>query len=111
MREKKDRRATPTYYVRFDTYWQGSPDRWAGPYDNRMDAEIAIDDAVHAPDTCAVMAGRTPSDIKRAIRIYGIYSKSQAERAGMRDLAADVPNIVGPRVPTSTDDLFDMEQS
>jgi hypothetical protein len=110
MRKIKDRRATPTYYVRFDTYWQGSPDRWAGPFDTRGEAQEAIDLAVDTPHTCAVLAGQTPGDIKHAVRVYGVSNKSQAERLGMRDHTHDTTNVVGMRVPTSTDDLFEIEQ-
>lgn len=102
-------RKAATYYVRLDTYWQGSRDRWCGPYVTREQAQAAIDVALNEPETKAVMSNRNPRDTRNAIRIYGVFSRSEAIRKGMRDERHEDSNVLGTRIPISTDDLFEME--
>jgi len=71
------------YYVRTDTFWQNSPDRWEGPFDTRVEAQEWIDEKLDGPENY-VMSGQSPRDIKTARRIFGIYSKTEARRLGLR---------------------------
>jgi len=103
-------RTPASYYVKFDTYWQHSPDRFAGPFASRDDAQAAIDAALNDPQSKAVMYGQHATDIKHGVRIYGILSRSEARRDGLRlDWDAE-QNCIGKRIPVSTDDLFELEQ-
>lgn len=110
MRELKHRRAIPTYYVRLDTCWQNSADWFAGPYDNRLLAQNAIDRALCAANSQVVLLGQHAENVRVAIRVWGILSKSQAERVGMRDYATTRSNVIGERIPLDTDDLFEMQR-
>lgn len=105
-------KSAAAYYIRIDTYWQHSPDRWVGPFASRKQAEGAIGAALNAEDGCAVMSGQRPQDIKRAIRVYGVFPKSHAERMGMRD-ASHYPksNLIGHEVPINIDELFEKESA
>lgn len=64
-----------TYYVRYSSYWQNSPDRWAGPFDSKPEAQQTIDDC--NPDI----------DMRNGIRINGIYSKTEARKISLRSYA------------------------
>jgi len=101
----------PTYYVRLDTFWQNSPDRWAGPFTSRDEAEQAIDDAARSKESLVVRLNQNPQDIKHAIRVYGVFPASQAIRRGMilPEMDIDRTNIID-RIPLDTDELFDIEQ-
>lgn len=98
-----------TYYVRVDTFWQNSADRFVGPFKSRPAAEAAIREANAAPGGEVVVMGTSPRNIKRAIRIWGVLTKTEAERAGMRDEYDSRRNVL-PRIPIDTDDLFDLEE-
>lgn len=95
------------YYIRFDTYWQGSADRWVGPFASRSQANTEIERATKAEGSLAVQAGRSPSNIKYAIRVWGVQTRSEARRYGMRE--GENTNIVGTTIPLNTDELFDIE--
>lgn len=75
-----------TYYVRTDTFWQNSPDNWEGPFDSKREAQEWIDEKLSS-DEDYVMSGTSPRNIRDAKRIFGVYSKSEARRMGMRSLA------------------------
>ena len=100
------------YYVRIDTYWQNSPDRWVGPFATATEAQAEIDKAVGAYDSKVTPATQMAADVKHGIRVLGIAPKSQAQRRGLKDfsLGDDISNIIGNKIPLSTDDLFDLEQ-
>ena len=101
-----------TYYVRVDTYWQNSPDSFIGPFASRADAQTAIDAALDAPNSLAVLAGNSPRDIKEAVRIHGILSKTEARKFGLRDwsLGDNESNCPSGRVPVDGSDLAEMYQ-
>ncbi len=83
-----------TYYIRTDTFWQNSPDTGEGPFDTRKEAQEWINEKTSGPENY-VLAGQSPANIKTAKRIFGVYSKSEARRLGMRSLALgdDMTNI------------------
>jgi len=101
-----------TYYVRLDTFWQHSPDRFAGPFGSREAAEAAIDAATTNPAADVVRLDRRPRDIKYAIRVYGVLPASQALRLGMctPEMTDYSRTNVISRIPLDTDDLFELEQ-
>lgn len=75
-----------TYYIRFDTYWQNSADRFCGPFDSREAAELEIDRAVRATNSKVVRSGNQPADIRESVRILGIVTKTQAGRGLKRGM-------------------------
>ena len=96
-------RSTPSYYVRFDTYWQNSPDRFVGPFATRAEAEAVID-GIQTEDNVWRADSMCGGDIRTAIRVYpDVLTASQARRMGMRD-----DNEFGV-LPRDTDELFDLE--
>lgn len=74
-----------TFYVRLDTLWQGSPDRFVGPFGSRKSAEQAIDAAVQAPGSKAFRSHNMASDARNGIRIYGVVSASDAKKYGLKN--------------------------
>jgi hypothetical protein len=104
-------RTPATYFVRIGTYWQNSPYRFVGPFATREEAEAAIEAAytngnVNVWRSSSMCGG----DIKTAICVYGVMNKSEAFRAGMRDIGLRGTNML-PRIPVNTDELFDYEQA
>lgn len=75
----------PQYFVRFDSYWQNSPDYFAGPFDSKADAEAEIVRAESAPGSMIVRSHQTASNVRDGIRVHGVMSYTSARRAGMRD--------------------------
>lgn len=98
-----------TYYVRIDTFWQNSPDRFVGPFPTRAAAQKAIDAACADPQSQIVVLGTSPRDIKHAIRVWGIMTATEARRAGMHEDWDSLRNVL-PEIPLHTDHLFEMEQ-
>lgn len=91
-------------YVRMDTFWQNSPDRWFGPFDSREAAESAIEaSAAHDNRT-----GNMARDIKNQTRILGVYSASESKRLG-RNYRNEYP-VVG-TLPGSTAELLQVENA
>lgn len=101
-----------TYYIRIDTLWANSPDRWVGPFASPDEAQAEINRALGADNSKCVMASQMAYDAKHAIRIYGVASKSQAQRKSLQDygLGDDSSNVIGWHIPLSTDELFEIEQ-
>lgn len=96
-------RATPTFYVRFDTYWQHSPDRFVGPFITRAAAQ-AIIDGIETGENVWRADSMCGGDIRTAIRVYPeVLTASQARRMGMRDAYSELPK--------DTDELFDLESN
>lgn len=93
-----------TYFIRIDTYWQNSPDRFVGPFDSREAAQAEIDRATGAENSSVVLAGQSASNIKIGIRCHGILSKTEAKRAGMADC-----NTLSRTIPLDTYDLTEHE--
>ncbi len=98
------------YYIHFDTLWQNSADRFAGPFPSRQDAEAALVLALNDPDGEVWMDSNLGgANIKQAIRIYGVVDHTQALEAGLREAGMRGYNIL-PRIPRSVSDLFHMER-
>lgn len=97
-------KAKPSYYVRIDTYWQNSPDRFVGPFVSREEASQA---GIQAHDLPAWSV-----DIKDGIRCQEVLSKSQARRSGMKDfgLGDDSSNVLS-RIPCNMQELKEAEES
>jgi hypothetical protein len=53
------------YYVRYFSFWQNAPDKYAGPFKSRAEAEAT---ALEKIPGC-VFPGQSPADIKTAHRI------------------------------------------
>lgn len=105
-------RAAPAYYIRLDTFWQGSPDRWVGPFSSRAEAEAEIARVADEPESLIALPGRAAADVRHGIRVYGVFSRSAAQRESLRDysLGDERSNLLGKRLPATTDELFDMEE-
>ena len=76
------KRSKPTFYIKTDTFWQNSPITWYGPFDGRQEAEEYIE-----AQRDWVRPGESPANIKDAVRVYGVYGKSQAVKLGYRAYA------------------------
>lgn len=92
-----------TYYIRFDTYWQNSADRFCGPFNSREEAEAEIKRAQNAPNSMVTRWGQSPVDVKNAVRVLEIVTKTQAGR-GLN------PGLTFDRLPLNLDELADEEQ-
>ena len=100
-----------TYYIRMDTFWQNSPDRWVGPFDSRDEADAAIEAAREEPGALIALPGVAAPDVRHAVRVYGVHPRSTAQRMGMRAYAlGDARDNTLSRLPINADELFDIEQ-
>ena len=70
------------YFVKVDTFWQNSADTWYGPYTSKADAQAAIDKAVE--ERGAHEGHGLTCNVKSQVRIWGIFTKTDARRHGMR---------------------------
>lgn len=93
-----------TYFIRIDTYWQNSLDRFVGPFASRDEAQAEIDHATNAENSRVVLIGQSASDIKTGIRCHGILSKTSATRHGMTER-----NTLSMTIPLNTADLTEHE--
>ena len=95
------------YYVRFDSYWQGSRDYFAGPFESREAAEAAIN-AIDTEDNVWLSTSTCGGDIRTAYRVYPkVLTATEAKRAGMRDDYGHKHNTVD-RLPSREYDPFDV---
>lgn len=101
-------RAQATYYVKFDTYWQNSPDWFAGPFASRNEAQAAIDVALTRAGSKVAMSTQTSRDVRHGIRVWDILSRSEALRDGLRLDWDGRRNCIGKVIPADTDHLFDL---
>lgn len=92
-----------SYYIRFDTYYQNSADRFCGPFDSRKAAEKEIERAVNARNSKVVRYGNQPTDIKESVRVLGIVTKTQAGRGLKRGMEFR-------RLPVDIGDLNETER-
>jgi hypothetical protein len=96
-----------SYFIRIDTYWQNSPDRFVGPFKNRKDAEAAIKVAQDADTSLVVRPGQSARDIKRGIRVLGVVPATVARRNyGMTER-----NTLSRVIPINTEDLREHEEA
>jgi len=96
-----------TYFIRIDTYWQNSPDRFVGPFASRKEAQAEIDRATSADNSRVVLIGQSASDIKTGIRCHGIFPRNVCERNyGMTDR-----NMLSRTIPLHTTDLREHEDA
>ncbi len=72
--------ARSKFYVRMDTYWQGSRDTWFGPYITRQQAEDAADCGAGRYDL-----GQMARDIKNQTRVLGVYNATESRKRGRRN--------------------------
>ena len=105
-------RTAAAYYIRIDTYWQNSPDRYVGPFETKDEAQAEIDRALSADNNVWNARNHVGGNIKYAIRVYpDILSATEAKRMGMRPLGAlRGTNMIGGRIPDNTDDLYEIEE-
>lgn len=91
------------YYIKLDSYWQNSPDRWVGPYESRAEAQEAVN------TSSLILPGQTPADIKEALRFWGRYPKGAALKQG---LPTEAPEswLILPSIPDSLSELRQMEE-
>ena len=73
-----------TYYIRFDTYWQNSPNRFVGPFSTRQAAEDAIKAAENATNSKVARSSQMANDLRNGIRVFGVLSSTEAKRYGLR---------------------------
>lgn len=102
------------FYIRLDTYWRHSPDRFVGPFPNRQEAQTEIDRALDAPGSLVLMSTQNAANVRDGIRVFGVMSKSVARRQyRLKDwrLGDEASNVLGKRIPLSTQDLFSMEEA
>ena len=99
-----------TYFVRINSYWQNSADYFVGPFGSRNEADSAIEKAVSAPRSLVCKSGQMSSDVKNGIRVFQPVSKTDAQRAGMREDFMNNRNVL-PRIPLDTSDLMEMNES
>lgn len=103
---------SPRYYIRVDTYWQNSPDRFVGPFETREEAQKALSTV---PESANVWLSTSTcgGNIRTAIRVYpAILTATEAKRSGMIDDYGHAHrnyNII-PAIPRDTNELFDLEQ-
>ena len=81
-----------SYYIRFDTYYQNSADRFCGPFDSRKAAEKEIERAVNARNSKVVRYGNQPTDIKESVRFSVL---SPRPRPGAPETRYGVPAVAG----------------
>ena len=94
------------YFIRIDTYWQNSANRFVGPFASRSAAQTEIDRAMDAPMNLVCHANQTAIDIKNGIRVHGIHPRTVCERNyGMNDQR----NVLTAKIPLNTDELKDDE--
>ena len=106
-------RTAAAYYIRIDTCWKNSPDRYVGPFETKDEAQAEIDRALSADNNVWRADRHVGGNIKYAVRVYpDILSATEAKRRGMR-LLGDLrgTNLIGARIPDSTDDLYDIEEA
>lgn len=101
-----------TYFIRIDTYWQNSADRFVGPFTSKALAEEEMQRALAAKNNVWSARSLCGGNIKYAIRVYpDVLTATEAKRMGMRPLGAlRGTNMIGERVPDSTDDLYEIEE-
>lgn len=106
-------RTASSYYIRIDTFWQNSPDRYVGPFETKDDAQAEIDRSARADNNVWSARSLCGGNIKTAIRVYpDILTATEAKRMGMRPLGAlRGTNMIGARIPDSTDDLYEIEEA
>lgn len=97
--------AAPEYYIRIDSYWQDSPDRFVGAFASREAAETAIERAIERGNVWRAES-LCGGDIRDAIRVHDVLSKTAARRAGMR-----LDNLLGPRFPRDLGQLRAIERA
>lgn len=96
-----------TYFIRIDTFWQNSPDRFVGPFDSRSDAQAEIDRAIDAPNSKVTVSNQSASDIRYGIRVHGIHPRTVCER----NYGMDERNTLSRTIPLSTVDLTEHEDA
>lgn len=101
-----------TYYIRIDTYWQNSPDEFVGPFASREEAQTEIDAALDEDGSKVCMSSYSARDVRYGIRVYGILSKTEAQRQGMKaGQWYGEGNMIGKRIPRSTYELNQFKQA
>lgn len=90
-------------FVRLDTYWQGSPDRWIGPYPTLDAARAACDDSGAGRADLGQMAG----DVRHQTRVLGIYNGAGSHQMGRR---AENTIPAQDKVPGDTAALRELER-
>lgn len=95
------------YFIRIDTYWQNSPDRFVGPFDSREAAQAAID-GIQTEDNVWLATSTCGGDIRSAVRVFpSVLTATEAKRMGMRNDYGPGHNAI-PHMPSREHDLFEM---
>jgi hypothetical protein len=102
---------TLVYYIKFDTFWQNSPDWYAGPFASREQANNALHQAVDHPESQIVQASEKGGfiDVRNAIRVSHVMSREEALEDGLREAGQRGYNIV-PSLPFSRNALLALLQ-
>lgn len=104
------RTSAAQYFIRFDTYWQNSPNRFCGPFASRAEAQAAIDNIPTAANVW-LSTSQCGGDIRDAIRVYPtILTATEAKRMGMRNDYSAAHNTYA-ALPDDMHELFSMESN
>jgi hypothetical protein len=106
-------RKQSSYYVRIDTLWANSPDRWVGPFTTQAEAKSEIIRALAAADSLCCLASERASYVRNAVRILGVVAQSQAQRRGLHDwpFGDESSNVIGVQIPLDAGELHDIEEA
>jgi len=97
-----------TYYIHIDTYYADSPDTYVGPFESKPEANRSITDSQNETGSQVVFGGQ-PSDMRNAIRVYGVLSKTQAKKQGMKSYGeGDHSDNTISSMPKNTSELHQM---
>lgn len=106
-------RTAPRYYIRIDTYWQGDPDRYVGPFATRSEAEAEIERAWERamnsqgfPGTIGIAGMASPQNLRDAIRVHGVLSATEAKRLGMRQDGFRDNVLPGKTIPRNSHEMM-----
>src|SRR5260221_1960407 len=105
-------RTAASYYIRIDTYWQNSPNRFVGPFATREEAEAEVERALAASGSLVARAENHSPNVRRGILVFpDILTRSEAVRTGLRPMGSlRGGNCVGEHIPVNIDELADLEE-
>lgn len=91
------------FYVRVDTYWQGSQDTWIGPYRSKL----AASDALDASGAGRADLSQRANDMHHQVRSWGIYNTTESYKAG-RSQRNTIP--AQKQIPGTIEQLAELEE-
>jgi len=96
--------AKAKFYIRMDTYWQGSRDTFFGPYETQEAAQLAVSESGAGRWDLGQMA----RDVKNQTRCLGILNTTEAHKQGM-NWRNTIP--ARDKVPGDLHDLAELEEA